>query len=229
MEYIMVHFQGWKHSYIRYTAQAPPLDANMLVVSHVGLVVSKLFDTPSNAALRISHTRLPTFAEIIKKDAVQGRLSPQDLYSSDGTLDIDKRYPAIRYPGKVERKVFPRLAGSKLIDTLREAHKESSSLDVLELRTDYCVVFKSDLSNCGCELIGSELSLVQLAAGASSVVSQSLDPVRGVYEHGLTVISVGWAGEVASSTAPLVYASLESGVGAGVGVGLVLDMVSVLV
>jgi hypothetical protein len=259
----MNHFQTKKQKYRRFVAQAHPLDATMLAATDAGIVYFKLRATSdqestsglANDGSSVSSTctdcvsdphrqqshlvEIPSFGESIRKASLQGRLSPYDLYQEDRSRNTYGVH-AISLPNRTKRAVFNRLVGAHFLREL-EIRKENKSkessgarqLVASELRTDYCVVFKSDLSNCDCELIGSELSLVQLAAGASSVVSQSVDPVRGVYEHGLTVISVGWAGEVASSTAPLVYASLESGVGAGagagVGVGLVLDMVSVLV
>lgn len=189
-EAVMTHFQGWKHEYTSFTTSQPPVDAHATVITQTGFIYLKvgipreLPNLPTEAGL------LRTYGEILGSSIWSGRLVPSDLQGlSVATLGLGGYY-------------IPRLLGNPLlraigqpgVEYLADKNRQISLNSELEISTDYCAFANDKLSACSCYLLGSEITILKTD---STVTGQG----------GVTLVTVGWADEVADGGADSILSS----------------------
>lgn len=189
-EAIMTHFQGWKKEFTAFTTSQPPADAHVTVVTQTGFIYLRLSTARELPRLHGLGIRIKTYGETLKHRIWSGRVIPDDIHE----MSKASVGPAGYYIPRLLGKRLMALAGDPEIVHLVDKKQAIEANKISELRTDYCITFSENFAGCSCNLLGSQITVLRS------------DP-SVILKEDITLITVGWADEIASGGADQLLSS----------------------
>lgn len=189
-EAIMFHFQGWKNEFTSFTTSQPPADAQVTLITQTGFIYLRIDAQAVLPNLLSAGVQLKTYADTLHHRIWSGRVIPSDLLEKGRAITG----PAGHY--------IPRLLGRKLLAIISDpslSHLADKKREIVahnqqEMSTDYCIIFKEKISGCTCSLVGSAITVLRSGPHLTE-------------KDTLTLITVGWADEIASGAADQLLSS----------------------